>query len=108
MNANQYSIRPNQLFAGELQGSISFLLAAAQESIDELEKEIFEEIAVFLVDAGRDQQLPGSFVAVLDRVQQVRLARPLVTQDRHHFRMRARVVAVEIDDAEKLVALGGE
>ena len=60
---------------------------------------------VLLVGAGRDEQLPGAVGAVLDRVQQVRLARPLVAEDRHHLGVRRRVVAVQIDDAEQLVAL---
>ena len=36
------------------------------------------------------------------------LARPLVAEHRHDLGVRRRVVPIEIDDAEKLLALRGE
>src|SRR5262249_29589783 len=66
------------------------------------------EVGVLLVDAGRDQHLPGAAVAVLDGVEQVGLAGPLVAEHRHDLGVRGRVVAVQVDDAEQLVALTGE
>src|SRR5262245_28092582 len=44
---------------------------------------------------------------MLDRVEQVRLAGPLVAEDWYDLRMRVRVVAVEIDDREEQPPLRG-
>ncbi len=52
--------------------------------------------------------MPASFAAVLDRVQQVGFARALVAQDRHDLGMIGRLVAVQIDYAEELLALQGK
>ena len=97
----------DDVFADVIERPHAALLAAAEQRVDDLEEQVFEEIAVFLVNAGRDEHLPGAVAAVLDGVEQVGLARALVAQDRHDFRMGHRIVAIEIDDAEQQVALGG-
>ena len=98
----------HQLLADVLERPDALLLAAAEQRVDDLEQQVFEELGVLLVDAGRDEQLPRPAAAVLDRVQQVRLAGALVAEDRHDLGVRRRVVAVQVDDAEEQVALGGE
>jgi len=45
---------------------------------------------------------------VLDRVEQVRLAGALVAEDRNDLGMRARIVAIKIDNAEQLIPLRGK
>ena len=52
--------------------------------------------------------MPLAARAVLDRVEQVRLAGTFVPENGHDFRVRVRVVAVEVDDAVEQVAFGGE
>ena len=98
----------NQLLAEILEGSLSLLLPAAQERVDDLEEQVFEEVGILLIDAGRHEQLPLARGAVLDRMQQMRLTGALVAQHRHHFRMRVRIVAIEIDNGVKQIAFRGE
>ncbi len=97
-----------QLVADEVQRPYALLPPAAEQRINNLIQQVFEEVGVLLVDAGGDEQLPSAFGAVLDRVQQVRLAGPLVAEHRHDLGVGGRVVAVQVHDAEQLVALGGE
>ena len=80
----------------------ALLLPTPQQRVDDLEQEVFQEVGVLLEHPRRDQQLPLTAAAVLDAVQQVRLARPLVAEHRNHLRVRAWVAAVEIDDREQL------
>ncbi len=56
---------------------------------------------------GSDEQLPGPLRPVLDRVEKVRLAGALVSQDRYDLGMRTRRVAVQIHHAEQQLALLG-
>ena len=79
----------------------ALLLAAAEQRVEHLEQQILEEVGVFLVNAGRDDELPRAAGAVLDRVEQVRLARALIAEDGDDFGVRERVVAVEVDDGEE-------
>ena len=97
----------NELAAHEFQRPGPLLLAAAQERVDDLEQQIFQELAVLLISPRRHQQLPGAVAAMLDRIQKVRLARPFVAEHRHHLRVCRRIVTIEIDDAEELLALRG-
>ena len=83
------------------------LFAAAQKSVDDLEQQVFEKVGVLLVYAGRDQQLPGALAAMLDRVQQVGLARPLVPEHRDHLGVGGGVIAVQVDDVQEQVAFRG-
>ena len=98
----------HELFADELQRPSVFLPAAAEQRVDELKEQVFEEIDFLLIGARRHQQLPRSFRTVFDRVQQVRLAGPFIAENRHDFRVRGRRVAIEIDDAKQLFALPRE
>ena len=68
---------------------------------DDLKQQVFEKIGVFLIRTRRHQKLPGAARTVLDRVEQMRLARSLVAKDRHHFGVRSQRLPVEIDDAQK-------
>ena len=97
-----------EVFADVLQRPLAALFAAAQERVDHLKQQILEEIRVFLISARRDKQLPSAVGAMLDRVQQVRLARALVAEHGDHLRVRSRIVAIEVDDREELGALAGE
>ena len=99
--------RSAQLLAEEFQRPPALLLAAAQQRVDDLEQQIFEKIAVALIGARRDQQLQGPVAGMLDRMQQVRLAGPLVAQDRHHFRVQPRRGPIQLHHALQLVALPG-
>ena len=90
----------HELVADVLERPDALLLAAAEQRVDDLEQQVFEEVGVLLVDAGRDEQLPRPAAAVLDRVQQVRLARPPCCRGPGTTsRVRRRVVAVQVDDA---------
>src|SRR5262249_30871759 len=82
------------------------LFSAAKQRIDDLKQQVLEKIRVLLVHARCDQQLPGAVATVLDRVEKVRLAGPLVAEHGDNFRMSVWVVAVEIDDREKQSPLG--
>ena len=97
----------NQLAAHEFQRPGPLLLAAAQERVDDLEQQVFQKLAVLLISPRRHQQLPGAVAAMFDRVEKVRLTRPFIAEHRHHLRVRRRIVTIEIDDAEELLALRG-
>ena len=95
----------DELLADVFERPHALLLSTPEQRVDDLEQQIFQEIRVLLIHAGRDEQLPRAFGAVLDRMQQVRLARSFVADHRHNFRMRARVAAVQVHHAEELIAL---
>ncbi len=98
----------HELFADELQRPGALLPAAAEQGVDELEQKVFQKIHISLIRSRRDEQLPRRLGAVLDGVEQMRLAGPLVAQHRDHFRVHRGGVAVQIDDGEELFALLGE
>ena len=93
-------------FADEFERPHALLPAPAEEGVDDLEEQVFEEVRVLLEHAGRDEQLPRPGAAVLDAVQQVRLARALVAEDRDDLGVRRRVRPVLIDDREEQFAFG--
>ncbi len=95
---------PHEQVADRVQRPQVLLLAAAEQGVDDLEQQVFQEFGVALVSARRDQQLPLAAGAVLDRVQQVRLARALVAQHGNDLGVHARRGAVQIDDVEQLLA----
>jgi hypothetical protein len=95
----------DDVLADMFQRPNSALFAAAKQRVNDLEKQVFEEVRVLLVNPRRDQELPGTVSAVLDRVQQVRLAGALVAEYRNDFRVRARVVSVQVNDREQKPAL---
>jgi hypothetical protein len=94
-----------QLLADELDRPAAALRPTAEERVDDLEQDVFEEVGPLLVRPGSDKKLPAVGRAVLDRVEQVGLARPLVAEHGDDLGVRRRVVAVQIDDGQKLLAL---
>src|SRR5262249_54879944 len=94
--------------ADDLQGPDALLPASAQKRIDHLKKQVFQEIGILLIGPRRYQHLPAAVVAMLDRVEQVGLARSLVAEHRHDFGMNVGIVSVQINDAQKLLALLGK
>ena len=86
-------------------------LEKAMESlavVDQLKEEILEEVRIFLIAAGRDEQLSGAFAPVLDGVQEVRLARALVAEHGHDLGVRGRLIAIQVHQSVELFALPGE
>jgi hypothetical protein len=94
--------------ADAIKRPLPFLVTAAEQGIDDLKEEIFEEVRVFLKHARRHQQLPRPAARVLDAVQEVRLAGAFVPQDRHDLTVRERIRAIQVNDRVQQIPLSGE